>query len=263
MPASARNGVEVSGKHGGDTVVLVHGFGVDQSAWSRVLPFFERHFRVIKYDLTGLGRSDLDAYHPTRHASLHGHADDLREICQQLVVREAIMIGHSAGGMIGLLAGIAQPGLFKKQVLLSSSPRYINDVGYHGGFEQAEAEQVIDAIARDYIAWCNSVAPMAAGPDASTTEQLTRYFRRVDPEIARHMFRTILFSDFREALALVKLPTLVVQARLDAFVPVAVAQFMAERIPGAQLQVLSGTGGHYPHLGAPTAVVTALQDFLF
>ncbi|HEX5659402.1 MAG TPA: alpha/beta hydrolase [Polyangiales bacterium] len=262
MSASARNAVEVSGQLGGDTVVLVHGFGVDQTAWSRVLPFFERHFRVLRYDLTGLGRSDLDAYHPARHASLHGHADDLREICQERGIREAIAVGHSAGGMVALLAGIAEPGLFKKQVLLSSSPRYVNEADYRGGFEQHEAEQVIHAIARDYIAWVNSVAPVAAGSDASTTEQVHSYFRRVDPEIAEHMFRTILFADHRDALPHTKIPTLVVQATRDAFVPPEVAKYISERIPGAQLQMLSGTGGHYPHLGAPTAVVTALQDFL-
>jgi sigma-B regulation protein RsbQ len=262
--ARSRNWVELSGQLDADTVVLVHGFGVDQGAWARVLPFFERHFRVVRYDLTGLGRSDLHAYHPARHASLHGHADDLREICQELSLREAIMVGHSAGGMIGLLAGLAQPGLFKKQVLVSSSPYYLNEPGYVGGFERAEAEQVIYAVARDYVSWVQSVVPLAAGKDAAqtTTDQLMGFFRKVDPEIAVHMFRTILFSDHRADLERVTIPTLVVQATNDAFVPEGVARFTHANIAGSRLHVLSGAGGHYPHLGAPTAVVNAIQDFL-
>jgi sigma-B regulation protein RsbQ len=267
MPASdarSRNHLRISGSNGAEAVVLVHGFGVDQSAWDRVLPFFERHFRVLRYDLTGLGSSDLHAYHPARYASLRGHADDLRELCRAAGVREAIMVGHSAGGMIGMLAGLAEPGLFKQQVLLSSSPHYLNEPGYVGGFERAEAEQVIYSVARDYVSWVHSVVPMAVGPDAlpSTTEQLIGYFRKVDPEIAVHMFRTILFADHRVDLARVTIPTLIVQATRDAFVPVEVAQYLHAQIPGSQLQILSGMGGHYPHLGAPTAVINAVQDFL-
>ncbi|MET0285055.1 MAG: alpha/beta hydrolase [Polyangiales bacterium] len=263
--ARSRNRVEISGQTEGDTVVLVHGFGVDQGAWSRVLPFFERHYRVLRYDLTGLGKSDLGAYHPARYASLHGHADDLREICQELSIREAIMVGHSAGGMIGTLAGLAQPGLFKQHVLVSSSPHYINEPGYVGGFERAEAEQVIYAVARDYVSWVQSVVPMAVGKDAAqaTTDQVMDSFRKVDPEIAVHMFRTILFSDHRDDLRRVTVPTLIVQATFDAFVPEEVARFTHASIPGSKLHMLTGAGGHYPHLGAPTAVVTAIQDFLF
>lgn len=263
--ARSRNHVETGGQRSGETIVLVHGFGVDQSAWSRVLPFFERHYRVVRYDLTGLGQSDLRAYHPARYASLHGHAEDLREICKELGVREAIMVGHSAGGMIGMLAGLAEPGLFSQQVLVSSSPHYINEPDYVGGFAREEAEQVIYAVARDYVSWVQSVVPFAVGSDAgqATTDQVMGYFRKVDPEIAVHMFRTILFSDHREDLARVKIPTLIVQATYDAFVPEPVARYVHAHIPGSKLQILSGAGGHYPHLGAPTAVITAIQDFLF
>lgn len=265
MTAVRRNRVVLSGRRDAAAVVLVHGYGVDQTAWSRVLPFFERHFRVLRYDLTGLGHSDLSAYEQERHGSLHGHAEDLREICREVGVRDAVMVGHSAGGMIGLLAGLLEPGLFQKQVLVSASPHYLNEVGYAGGFARADAEQVIQAVASDYVAWVKSVVPMAVGddPERSTTEQVIEYYAQVAPPIAVHMFRTILFSDVRSELARVRAPTLILQASQDAFVPKAVATYMQAQIPDAQLHVLSGAGGHFPHLGAPTAVLTAIQDFLF
>jgi sigma-B regulation protein RsbQ len=263
--ARDRNRVVVSGRAGAEMVVLVHGFGVDQTAWGRVLPFFERHCRVLRYDLTGLGGSDLGAYHRERYASLRGHAEDLLEICEQVGVRGATMVGHSAGGMIGLLAGLARPGLFTRQVLVSASPHYINEPEYVGGFAREEAEQVIYAVARDYVSWVQSVVPLAVGGEAgqATTDEVMGFFRQVDPEIAVHMFRTILFSDHRVDLARVDIPTLIVQATFDAFVPQAVARYLHEHIAASKLHMLSGAGGHYPHLGAPTAVVTAIQDFLF
>jgi sigma-B regulation protein RsbQ len=264
MSVLLRNRVAVSGR-GKQAMVMVHGFGVDQRAWDRVLPAFEDDYRIIRYDLTGLGRSDLSAYDTQRHASLHGHADELREICAALSVDDAVLLGHSAGGMIGLLAGVAQPGLFQKLIMISSSPRYLNDADYVGGFERAQADEVIHAVASDYVAWCNATVPVVVGEGATpaVTEQVMQGFRRVAPEIALHVFRAILYSDHRADLARMEQPTLVLQATRDAFVPVEVAHYLAAQLPLGSLHVMRGHGGHFPHLGAPHDVVRAVKDFLW
>ena len=42
-------------------MILVHGFGCDQHMWRFVTPAFLDEFTIIRYDLTGSGRSDLSA----------------------------------------------------------------------------------------------------------------------------------------------------------------------------------------------------------
>jgi sigma-B regulation protein RsbQ len=258
-----RNNVHVSGS--GDSVaVLVHGFGVDQRAWDRILPALEARYQVVRYDLTGLGRSDLAAYDRERHGTLQGHAQDLLEICAGLGVRDGLLVGHSAGGMIGLLAAIAEPALFGKLVLLATSPCYLNEPGYVGGFEREQAERVITAVAADYVAWCNDIVPIAVGQQQGQgiTDQVLQSFRKVDPDVASHIFRVILFSDHRAALPLVQQPALILQASRDAFVPMTVARYMQAQLPQARLQTLTGQGGHFPHLGTPQTVVSAVQAWL-
>ena len=52
-------------------MILVHGFGCDQHMWRFVTPAFLDEFTIIRYDLTGSGRSDLSAQDRyTQHSAL-------------------------------------------------------------------------------------------------------------------------------------------------------------------------------------------------
>src|SRR5690242_10273347 len=105
MSVQVRNSVHVSG-NGGATMVFSHGFGCDQTMWRFMAPGYSERFRVITYDLTGSGRSDLSAYDPARYSSLHGYADDLLRIVDAFATGPVILVGHSVSSMIGLLATI-------------------------------------------------------------------------------------------------------------------------------------------------------------
>ena len=104
-------------------VVLGHGFGSDQTAWKYVMPYLVNDYKVILYDLMGAGSTNPEDFSFNRYSSLHGYADDLLTILDELEIESCIYIGHSVSGMIGMLASIERPEVFKKLVLLGSSPR--------------------------------------------------------------------------------------------------------------------------------------------
>ena len=68
-------------------------------------------------------------------------------------------------------------------------------------------------------------------------------------------------KDQQDVLRKIKVPTLVLCGAHDGLTPVKRHTFMAELIPGAQLQVLDNAG-HLPTLEAPDAVTRALVDWL-
>ena len=76
MSLRFRNNVNVYGS-GANTMVFAHGFGCDQTMWRFLAPYLEDRYRVIVYDLTGMGGSDLAAYDREKYRTLHGHAADL------------------------------------------------------------------------------------------------------------------------------------------------------------------------------------------
>jgi sigma-B regulation protein RsbQ len=244
-------------------MVFAHGFGCDQNMWRRVAPTFAEDHQVVLFDFVGAGGSDLTAWNPDRYASLDGYARDVLEIADELDLTDAVLVGHSVGAIIALLAVAQAPERFSGLVLVSPSPRYLDDPPYRGGFTEADIEELLEALDSNYLGWSAAVAPMIMGnPERpELAAELTNSFCRTDPDIARHFARVTFTSDNRADLCRVDVSSLVLQCRHDALAPVEVGTFVHEAMPGSRLRVLE-TSGHCPHLSAPDEVVAAIRDFL-
>jgi sigma-B regulation protein RsbQ len=243
--------------------VFVHGFGCDQSLWRFVAPAFEDRFRVVLYDHVGSGGSDLAAYDPDRYDSLGAYAADLLEICVELDLSNAVLVGHSVGAMIAALAAVDDPGRFAKLVLIAPSPRYVDDGGYTGGFSRDDVDGLLDSLASNYLGWSAEMAPEFAGGPAGSplADELTDAFCRTDPAIARRFARVTFLSDTRAALPRVRVPSLILQCSDDFVVPTAVGEYMQRAMPDAELVVLEAVG-HCPHVSVPAATIDAIERFL-
>jgi len=260
----ARNNVTLRGRPDGRPIVFAHGFGCDQNMWRYVAPAFEDEFRVVLFDHVGAGGSRLSAYDPVRYSTLRGYSQDVNELCVALDLRDAILVGHSVSSMIGMLAVLdAEPGRFTKLVMVSPSPRYIDDDGYVGGFSRADIDELLESLESNYLGWSSAMAPAIMGNPGRPElgEELTESFCRTDPEIARRFARATFLSDNRAELAEVPIPTLVLQCREDVIAPPEVGRFVAESLPDGTLVMLDATG-HCPNLSAPEATTRAISGFV-
>ncbi|WP_324670741.1 alpha/beta hydrolase [Hymenobacter sp. GOD-10R] len=248
---------------GTQPIVFAHGFGTDQHTWRHVAPAFANQYRVILFDWVGAGQSDKSAYDFTRYSSLEGYASDLIELLRELQLPKVIFVGHSVGGMIGLLAAIRAPELFERLVLVAASPCYVNHDNYAGGFEPGDLEELLGFLDRDYRAWSSMLVPSIVGGDMrpELLDELLTSFNSVEHAIARQFARATFLSDHRSDLPKLHVPTLVVQCADDSVAPAAVGEYMHERLAGSALNILD-TSGHYPHLNAPVATIAALENYL-
>lgn len=261
MSVSLRHNLHVAGS--GVPMIFVHGFGCDQHMWRLLAPHFAERFKVILVDLVGMGNSDLKAYDRKKYGTLHGHAQDMVEVLREVGGGPAIFVGHSVSAMIGLLANLQAPELFKAQVMVGPSPCYVNDGDYFGGFERSDIESLLDTLESNYLGWSSNMAPVIMGaPDKpQLAEELTNSFCRTDPEIAKHFARVTFLSDHRADLPKLEAPTLILQCSDDVIAPQAVGEYMKRQIPNATLAVIENVG-HCPHLSAPGASVDAIETFL-
>lgn len=243
-------------------MLFAHGFGCDQNMWRHVAPQFEDRYRVVLFDYVGAGGARAP-YDPDRYASLNGYADDVVRISRNLGLQDAVFVGHSVSAMIGALADAAAPDLFEALVMIGPSPRYIDDGEYHGGFEHADIENLLDSLAGNYLGWSASMAPAIMGnPDRPELgEELRASFCTVDPAIAEGFARATFLADNRDDLRAVTARCLVLQSREDIIASPVVGQYVADHLAEASLVVLDATG-HCPHLSAPGAVVDAMNEFL-
>jgi sigma-B regulation protein RsbQ len=244
-------------------MLFAHGFGCDQNMWRYVAPAFEDEYRVVLFDHVGAGRSDLAAYDRRKYSSLNGYATDILELCRELELHDVIFVGHSVSAMMGILAATVEPDRFQRLVLVGPSPRYLNDVGYVGGFAPEDIDGLLESLESNYLGWSGAMAPMIMGnPDRPELgEELTNSFCRTDPAIAKHFARVTFLSDNRSDLASVDIPTLVLQTREDVIAPIEVGEYVERALPQGELVVLDATG-HCPNLSAPEQTIAAIKAFL-
>ncbi|NLT06995.1 MAG: alpha/beta hydrolase [Solirubrobacterales bacterium] len=244
-------------------MLLAHGFGCDQSVWRYVVPAFEDRYRVVAFDHVGAGGSDLAAYDPVRYSSLDGYAADVLEICAALDVRDGILVGHSVGAMIAVLAAIADPSRIDRLVLIGPSPCYVDDGDYLGGFTRQDVDDLLAALDDNYLGWSSAMAPTIMGnPDRpELSAELTNSFCATDPDIARQFARVTFLSDNRADLPRLTRPALVLQCADDPIAPPAVGEHVHAAIPDSTFVALRATG-HCPHLSAPAETVAAIEAFL-
>ncbi|XP_077216487.1 putative strigolactone esterase DAD2 [Tasmannia lanceolata] len=244
-------------------LLLSHGFGTDQSAWQRVLPYFIREYKVILYDLVCAGSVNPDNFDFRRYTTLDAYVDDLLEILDTLHVEKCTLVGHSVSAMIGILASIRRPDLFLKLVLVGASPRFLNDKDYVGGFERAEIEEVFSAMEANYEAWVSGFAPLAVGADVpAAVREFTRTLFNMRPDISLFVSRTVFNSDLRGILEMVRVPCCIIQSAKDVSVPVSVAAYLKSHLGGRNTVEILHTEGHLPHLSAPAVLVQVLRRAL-
>ena len=262
MSPRTRNNVHVSGD-GPATMMFAHGFGCDQNMWRLLQPSYLARYRTITFDLTGSGGSDLTAYDRTKYGSLDGYATDVLEILEEIGGGPTIFVGHSVSAMIGMLANLRAPQLFRAQIMVAPSPCYVNDGSYVGGFSREDIDGLLETLDSNYLGWSSNIAPVIMGapsqPELST--ELSNSFCRTDPEIAKHFARVTFLSDYRADLPKLEAPTLVIQCSDDVIAPVTVGEYMQRSLPNSTLSVIPNVG-HCPHLSSPSPCTSAMDSFL-
>ncbi len=231
--------------------------------WRLVAPALATRYRVVLFDHVGSGGADPAAWLPERYSTLQGYAEDVGELCRELDLGPVTFVGHSVSSMIGVLAAADAPDLFSKLVLVTPSPRYIDDEGYRGGFSVQDIDELLNSLESNYLGWSASMAPVIMGnPDRPELgEELTNSFCRTDPAMAQVFARATFLSDNRADLSRVTQPTLIIECRHDAIAPPEVGAYVHAQIPASQLVTLEATG-HCPQLSAPEAVIKAITHFV-
>ncbi len=258
-----RNNVRVTGNPAGRPLMFAHGFGCSQEMWRYVTPAFEADHRIVLFDAVGAGGRDVSAYDRGKYDSLHGYADDVLEILDELGLEDVVFIGHSVSAMVGVLAANRQPSRFRALVLVGPSPRYLNDDGYAGGFDRADIDGLLDALDANYLDWSAQLAPVIMGNSdrPELGEELTESFCSTDPAVARHFARVTFLSDNRADLAAVGVPTLVLQCSDDAIAPQPVGEDVHRQIRDSRFVQLDATG-HCPNLSHPDELIPAIRAYL-
>jgi 3-oxoadipate enol-lactonase len=248
--------VEVRGE--GPAVLFVHGYPFDRSIWSHQIAALDGYRRIAP-DLRGMGASDA----PDLGYSMEIYAADLAALLDVLGVDEVVLCGLSMGGYIAFEFLRRWRARVRGLVLMDT---------------RAEADTVEGRKARDAAA----ALARDRGAEAVTESLLPRVLGRstrtgasITAERVRGMMSSTPVPGLVGALAAMRdrpdsspllpelagLPTLVVVGEEDELTPPDTARALADRIPGARLVTVHGSG-HLPPVERPVETTRALVEFL-
>lgn len=260
-----KNAVSVSGKLDAlETLMFIPGFGTDQTAWQSVANAFADDYRLVLFDNAGTGHAAPEAFIQSKYLNLTTYADDVFDICKALELPKVILVGHSIGGMIAILAAIKQPVLVEKLIVIGASPRYLNDIDYYGGFSEKDLSEVYGAISMDFYNWLDQFSKQVMNNPLkpSLARRFAESIRAIPQDQILTTLCAIFQSDHRAEVEKLSQPTLIIQAKEDAFVPLEVAGYLHAHTPNSQLKVINACG-HLPHISAPLEVIAAIRSFLY
>lgn len=259
-----RNRVHTIGQEG-PVLLYAHGFGCHQGMWQAITPAFADSHRQVLMDYTGSGPADDSVpFDPVRYSQLEGYAQDLLEVCEALNLSQGVtLVAHSVSCSIGMLAHLARPGLFERMVLIGPSPCFLNHPpDYHGGFEPADLQGLLELMDQNYLGWASYLAPVVAGSqgDGPTPAELESSFCSTDPNRARVFARATFFADSRADLPRVQCPALILQHARDALAPQAVGEYLHRHWANSRYEVLD-VDGHCAHMSHPSLVIDAMRRY--
>jgi pimeloyl-ACP methyl ester carboxylesterase len=273
-PQDAAAGWAYSDTGAGDAIVLVHGLGTDSDAWDRVAPQLAESYRVIAVDLPGYSlRSVVDAVPPAIDL-----AAGLDALLARLDIESAVLVGHSFGGAVCLLAARHHPGRCAGLVLLAPGgfgtdlnpllPLVRTRVGARL-VRSLYGPRAARTIAR-------LGARMEARPEQSTRREnrvrvaeLLETYDRLRTEQARRQFRVSV----AESLALNSAADRAEYAKIDRRIPILILWGTEDRVlppwhattagtllPWSVVRMLDGIG-HTPHRSHPELIADEVLAF--
>jgi pimeloyl-ACP methyl ester carboxylesterase len=86
---------------GKQTILLLHGFGEDNTVWKNQIAFLSAHYRIIAPNLPGVHCKPL-AIHHSQAPSILMYVEVLHDLMHHLHIDQYFIVGHSMGGYIGL-----------------------------------------------------------------------------------------------------------------------------------------------------------------
>ena len=257
MPVIQSNGcpinVEVEGPENAPVLILSNSLGTTLHLWDGQVAPFIKHFRLVRFDRRGHGKSGL----PKGPYSMEMLGRDVLAIMDGLGIRQANWCGLSMGGMEGMWLGANAPERFERLVLSNTSSYFADKKGWNDRL----------ALVRD------KGVPAFAAPNME--RWFTKGFRERDPQAIagmQAMFaatpldgyiacgEAVRDMDHRDLLPRVKPPTLVIIGRHDpATVPEA-GEYICKNIPGAEHFMIDAA--HISNIEQPHAFTDAVVGFL-
>lgn len=223
---------ELVGPADAPVLMLAGSLGSTNEMWDPQVAALREHFRVLRYDHRGHGRSSV----PPGPYSMEELASDALALLDRLGIERAAFCGLSLGGMVGMWLGAHAPERLSSLILCSTSAHFPDQTQWRERAETVRAngtESIADAVVARWF------TPQWALAHPDEVSQARAMVVGTPDEGYAGCCKAIADWDGRDLLGRITQPTMVIAGADDPATPVAPhAETIASGIPGARLEVL-------------------------
>ncbi len=257
MPTIQSNGcpihVEIEGAANNPVLMLSNSLGTDLHMWDPQVAALTRHFRLVRYDRRGHGKSGV----PKGPYTMEMLGRDVLAVLDALDIEKINWCGLSMGGMVGMWLGANAPQRIDRLILSNTSAYFADKETWNGRIKTVREKGLATIVGGTMERW------FTAGfreREPEKIEWLSEMFLRTDPEGYIGCGEAVRDMDHREILASIKAPTLVIAGRHDPATTVEHGEFIRSRIAGASMTVLDAA--HIANVEQPHDYTAAVLGFL-
>lgn len=255
--------------HGsGQPVVLIHGYPLSSASWEKQIPvLLQGGFRVIAYDRRGFGKSSQ----PTTGYNYDMFAEDLHKVITHLKLKNFVLVGFSMGGgeVARYIGKYGSKGVSKAVIMGGVPPYLLKTADNPEGVDASVFQGIEKAVAADRYAFFTEFFKNFYNTDVNLGKRVSEQAVQASWNVASIASATASLAcvptwheDFREDVAKIDVPTLVIHGEADRIVPFASAgQRTAKLVKGAELVVIKD-GPHNVAWTHADEVNAALTQFL-
>lgn len=237
-------------------LVLSNSLGTDLHMWDAQMAAFTEHFRVLRYDTRGHGQS-LVTEGPY---SIEQNGRDVLALLDALNIERAFFCGLSMGGLIGQWLAINAPQRLQRVVLCNTAAKIGNPDVWNPRIETVLRDGAAAMLALRDGSIARWFTPAFAAAQPSQVETIVGMLAQTSPQGYAANCAAVRDADFREQLASISLPILVVCGTEDAVTTPVDGRFMVDSIRGAELVELHAA--HLSNVEAGALLSSHVLDFL-
>lgn len=248
----------------GPPLVLLSGWTFSQAVFARNVDDLAADHRVLAIDLRGHGRSSKRA----QGWNLRQAALDVAEVLEDRDVRDATIVGWSMGAsVVHHLIEVDGAERLAAVVLIDMTPRMLAEEGWPhaalGGLDAAAALDMARDFQRDREGVGGGLLPAFFGtpPDEETVNVFGTDHAGCPTEALVSYLVSMGTDDFRDRVGDFPVPVLLIHGAQSLIYPSPVQDWMAERLPDAEVVVVEGAG-HAVFWERPDTFNDAVRTFV-
>lgn len=237
--------------------MFLHGIGGNRDSFIDQLPRLAPRWRALSWDMPGYGISP--AIEPFTFEAL---AESVLAVLDAERAEQAVLVGHSLGGMIAQETVARFPQRVAGLVLFATTPAFGGkDDTFKNEFLAQRLAPLDQGKTMSEIAVELTKDLFGPNPPAAARRRAIASMAAIAPEAYRAALECIVTFNRTGDLARIACPTLVLSAEHDRLAPPKTMERMAARIPGATYRCIAGAG-HLANFEQPAAFAAALDEFL-